>query len=78
MCSFDNMFLVEIPRHTSMSAFDRPPVSVATRPRVKYENPYDVVYDDEEMHIQRVHAGSNNDSGISVMNNQFGSSLVIR
>ena len=61
-----------------MSAFDRP-VSVAThRPRVKYENPYDVVYDEEEMHIQRVHAGSNNDSGISVMNNQFASSLVIR
>ena len=50
-----------------------------SRVKNKYANQYDVVYDaEEEMHMQRVHAGSNNDSGISVMNNQFASSLVIR
>ena len=63
--------LVEIPRHTSCSGADN------RRPK-KYESPYDVVYDEEELTIQRAHAGSNNDSGISVMNNHFASSLVIR
>ena len=68
------LFKVEIPRHTSMSAAD-----MHYRPtRSKYQNQYDIVCDEEEMHMQRVHAGSNNDSGISVMNNQFASSLVIR
>jgi len=72
-----NHIHVEIPRHTSMSAADsknRP-----SRVQKKYANQYDVVYDaEEEMHMQRVHAGSNNDSGISVMNNQFASSLIIQ